>query len=262
MAPPKVISSVSEFIDTINEPSYQIGLFNAPVTPWYLGQPDLKSTLVPGMYKAGIEPGLEREMLRDYRMMSAELISLKGLYDADIMISAYLNGLPLRILEWSSNPLVALYFAVESLNIVNPGRVWILNPWVLNDLVAGLVYVPMTDSEYFKKYVVKLDDPDASTFPEATQPMAFRPYRSSRTLNTQNLFFTVHGKNPAALEDLSFFLKRAEAYLTYVEVEAGAKISIMNQLHDLGVSRFALFPTLSGLTRTVAYRHSQAYLKG
>jgi hypothetical protein len=257
----RTVSSVGEYLTALREPAFRLGLGDAPVNPWYLGQHDLDGSLLAPLYKAKIDPLLEREMLRDFRMTLAEFTPLKGLTDADIMIHAHLNNLPVRILEWSGNPLVALYFACENLDISKDGRVWILNPWVLNDLVASLTYVPMTDSEYMRRYVLLLDDPEALPYPEATQPMAFRPYRLMRYLTAQNIYFTIHGRSPGALEDLSFFLKRTESYLTYVTVEGVNKRFIMKQLHDLNVTRAALFPTLTGLCRTIAYRYSSAYLR-
>lgn len=254
------ISSVGEYLETLKQPAFRLGLEEAPVSPWYLGQADLNGTLEPSLYKTKIKPELEREMLRDFRMMAPEITPLKGFSDGEVMLTAHLNGLPARVLEWSANPLVALYLALESLSAAD-ARVWILNPWVLNDLVASLNYVPMTDTDYFKKYVVGLDDPNAPQLPEATQPMAFRPYRTLRTMNTQNTYITVHGKSPAALENLSFFLKRATAYLTFVVIRGDAKKSMMKQLDGMGITRFNLFPGLAGLARTLAYRYSDAYLK-
>lgn len=260
MASPTVVSSIAEYMATLQEPAFQLGLAGLPVTPWYHGNPDLNGTLLPSLYKSGTDPQLEREMLRDYRMMANEHGLLKGTPDADVMIHAHANGLPSRVLEWSANPLVALFHAVENLNKSAPGRVWILNPWTLNDLVDSLNYVPMTDSDYFMKYVVKLDDADAPLQPEATQPMAFRPYRFVRPMNTQNLYFTVHGRSAGALENMTFYLKRNDSYLTYLLIDPDAKTSIMKQLHDMGVTRFNLFPSPASLTRTLAYRYSAAYL--
>lgn len=260
MASPRSVASVGEYLAVLNEPAQRLGLHGTPVSPWYIGQPDLNGTLVPALYKSKIDPALEREMLRDFRMMGQEMMPLKGTLETDIMWNAHANGLPLRVMEWAANPLAALFLAIESLGGAD-GRVWILNPWVLNHLTGDLTYVPMVDSPYFAKYVVKLDDPDAPPLPAAVQPMAFRPYRTARHFNTQNTYITVHGKSPAALEDLTFFLKRADAFLTYVVIEAAAKKRMMKQLHDMGVTRFMLFPGLSSLTRTLAYRYSADYLQ-
>jgi hypothetical protein len=135
----------------------------------------------------------------------------------------------------------------------------VLNPWELNYRVASLLYVPPVESSYFASYVVNLDDPDASPSPQASQPMAFRPTRTSRNYNLQNIFWTVHGKSPTSIDKLSFFMKRADVFTTDIIVEAGAKKDIMRELHDIGMTRANLFPGAASLARTIAYRYSKNY---
>jgi len=260
MAAATIVSSVTEFLDAVEDPRNRLGLAEVPATPWYLGQPDLKGDLLPPFYKSGIKPEYEREVLRDYRLSSAEFAPIRSLADYEILVSAQLNALPTRIIEWSANPLFALFQAVESMNAAEPGRVWILNPWTLNDLTAGLSFVPVTDGDAFKKYVVKIDDPDASPLPEASQPMAFRPTRTTRNYNLQNIYWTIHGKSATGLNGLTFFLKRADEFLKMIHVAADSKKDIMKELHDIGVTRSNFFPGLTSLTRTLAYRYSKNYI--
>jgi hypothetical protein len=253
------ISSVSEYLSVIAEPKNQLGLVLAPISPWYLGHPDLKGDLTPAFYKSGIQPDLERELLRDYRQMSAEFAPVRGLADGEIMISAHLAGMPSRIIEWSANPLFALFLAVESMS-GDTGRVWVLNPWRMNELASKLAYVPTVETDYFKKYVVQLDDQTASTVPEAGAPMAFRPNRTVRNYNTQNIYWTVHGKSGQSIHELSFFMKRADEFTTMIHVDPSAKKGIMKQLHDIGITRSNLFPGAASLSRTLAYRYSKNYI--
>jgi hypothetical protein len=259
--PEKLIRSTSEFIDTINSPAFMMGLLNAPVTPWYFGQPDTGGKLVPGLYKSGIDPSLERELLREFRLLTAEFASLKGQPDADVMIAAHQGTVPSRIIEWQGNALAALFLAVESMAADKHGKIWILNPWTMNELCAQLSLVPSTDSDYFKKYVVALNDPEASPTPEATLPLAFKPYRVNRPYNTQAVGFTVHGSSPAPIEELKFFMKKATAFLSHILVEGERKRLIMKELHNLGVTRASLFPGAPSTVRTLVYRYSEAYLK-
>lgn len=255
------IASVGEFLAAVADPKNKLGLHATPATPWYLGQPDLKGDLVPPFYKAGIKPEHEREVLRDWRQMSAEFAPTGGLADWQLLMNAHLAGVPSRIIEWSANPLVALFTAVESLS-ADDGRVWVLNPWIMNEHTADLLFVPPVDSAYFKKYAVKIDALDASALPEAAPPMAFRPTRSSRSQNAQNLYWTVHGKDATPLDKLIFFMKRADLFLNAIPIPAGAKKLIMKELHDIGITRANLFPGAGALARTLAYRYSKHYLGG
>ncbi len=127
------ITSVSEYLSAIAEPKNQLGLLLAPISPWYLGQPDLKGDLMPAFYKSGIQPDLEREMLRDYRQMSAEFAACSRPRRLGNHGKRASGGMPSRIIEWSANPLFALFLAVESMG-GDTGRVWVLNPWRMNEL--------------------------------------------------------------------------------------------------------------------------------
>jgi hypothetical protein len=253
------ITSVNEYLSAVAEPKNQLGLALAPATPWYLGQPDLKGDLVPSFFKSGIAPELEREVLRDFQQMAAEYVPVTGTADWQLLVAAHMNGLPSRIIEWSANPLVALFLAVESMG-ADTGRVWVLNPWVMNEMTANLAFVPAASSGYFSKYVVKLDDPNAATLPEAAQPMAFRPARPVRSYNAQNIYWTIHGKAAMPLNELSFFLKRANVFLETILVAPDSKKAIMKQLHDIGITRANLFPSVGSLARTLAYRYSKNYI--
>src|SRR5262249_29467669 len=165
-----VITLVGDYLAAIAAPEKQLGLDSAPATPCYLGQPELKSELAPELYRPGIKPELEREMLREYRQLSAEFAPANGLTDWQLLVSAHLAGVPSRILEWSGNPLVALFFAAESMS-AETGRVWVLNPWAMNEQTANMAYVPPVESDYFKKYAIKLGPADQPALPEALQPM-------------------------------------------------------------------------------------------
>jgi len=255
------IGSVSGFLESVADPKNKLGLHSTPATPWYLGQSDLKGDLVPALYKSGIKPELEREVLRDYRQMSAEFAPTSGLQDWQLLVSAHLAGVPTRIIEWTGNPLVALFLAAETMS-ADAGRIWVLNPWVMNANTGNLSYVPPVESDYFKKYAVKLDLPDAPVAPEAAQPLAFRPTRTIRNYNTQNIYWTVHGKDATPLDKLAFFMKRADVFVTSIQIEGGSKKAIVKELHDIGVTRANLFPGAASLAKTLAYRYSKNYLGG
>ena len=256
---PKIVGSLADYIKTLKSPVFQLGLAGAPVTPWYLGQPDPAGKLLPALYRGSINPELEREILREFRMLAAEFIAPKGVTDREWLVHAHQNGLPARIIEWQANSLAALFLAVESMDASKHGRVWIFNPWAFNDASAGLPYVPMIDEPYIEKYVVKLSDPDAKMFPEAEAPMAFRPYRNLRTYNLQNTFFTIHGNDREPLEAMRFFARKTGIVLTYILIEGAAKKAIMKELYGIGVTRASLFPGVGSIAKTLAYRYSKDY---
>jgi hypothetical protein len=257
---PLLIRSLSEYIETLKMPAYLLGLAGAPVTPWYLGQADATGKLLPTLYKGNANAELEREMLREFRMLAAEFIAPKGVTDREWLMHGHQNGLPSRIIEWQGNAQAALFLAVETMDAAKHGRVWVFNPWAYNGIANDLAYVPMIDEAYADPYVVKVSDPEASGGPKAELPMAFRPYRNVRNYNTQNIFITIHGNIREPLDGLRFPGAILGPYLTFVLIDGTRKKAIMKELHLAGVTRASLFPGVASVAKVVAYRYSKDYV--
>jgi hypothetical protein len=260
MAQVRIIRRLSEFVEAIRKPPFLLGLHGQPTTPWYLGQPNANGSLLPAFYTAGTTPSLEREILRDFRVLAAEFIPPTGVPDQAWLVHAHQNGMPTRILEWQGNPLAALFLAVESMAQDKHGKVWIFNPWIFNEGSAGISHVPMTDTEYFLKYVVQLSNPDALLYPEAEYPMAFRPYRNIRPYSTQGVYWTVHGSHADPIETQRFFLRKTESFLTFLLIEGEQKKAILKELYEINVTRASLFPGLASVVKTLGYRYSKDYV--
>ena len=256
----KIIRSVSDYLEAIKARPFLFDLGTSTVQPWYLGQADAGVELLPGLYKSGINPELEREMLRDFRMLAAEFIPPKNVTDWEWLVHAQQNGVPTRIMEWMANPLAALYLAVESMSSAAHGKVWVFNPWLFNEMTAGIGYVPMIDALPAQNYVVNLTDPAAYTIPTAEWPMAFRPYRNVRLYNTQGIYYTVHGYKRDPLENYRPLLRKRTEFITFMLVDADRKKAILKELFELNVTRVTLFPTLTNLARTLTYRYSKDYV--
>jgi hypothetical protein len=236
-------------------------LGSSTVQPWYLGQADAGGEILPALYKSGINAELEREILRDFRMLAAEFIPPKSVTDWEWLLHAHQNGLPTRIVEWMANPLAALFMAVESMSTAAHGKVWVFNPWLYNEMTGGIGYVPMVDAEPIKSYVVNLTDPQAYTTPVAEWPMAFRPYRNNRPYNTQGIYFTIHGYRKEPVEAYRPLLRKRGDFITFMLIDADRKKAILKELFEMNVTRMMLVPTLSSLTKTLTYRYSKDYVQ-
>jgi hypothetical protein len=261
MATIKIIRSVPEYMEAVKTRPFLFDLASSTVQPWYLGQADAGLELLPSLYRSGINPELEREMLRDFRMLSAEFIPPRSVTDWEWLFNAHTNGMPSRIIEWMANPLAALFHAVESLSTASHGKVWVFNPWLFNEMTGSVAYVPMVDSEPAKSYVVNLTDPSAYTTPRAEWPMAFRPYRMSRQYNTQGVYFTIHGYKREPIENYRPLLRKKGDFITFMLIDADRKKHILKELFEMNVTRMALIPTLTSLARTLTYRYSKDYVQ-
>ena len=76
---------------------------------------------------------LERRMLNELKRRSARDPSVLGKDDWDALVVAQHYGMATRLLDWTTNPLIALWFAISDRKVESDGYVFLLP--VSDDLV-------------------------------------------------------------------------------------------------------------------------------
>ncbi len=100
----------------------------------FRGIADSEYDLLPGLARLKhTENDTEKELINDFLTHRPDAFS--GLADFDILAKMQHYGLPTRLLDFSINPLVALYFACES-KISKNGRILCHNTYLQNDSEA------------------------------------------------------------------------------------------------------------------------------
>ena len=100
----------------------------------FRGIADSEYDLSPGLVRLkNVEENTEKELINDFLTHRPDAFS--GLTDFDILAKMQHYGLPTRLLDFSINPLVALYFACESKMSKN-GRILCHNTFLQNDSEA------------------------------------------------------------------------------------------------------------------------------
>ena len=254
------IASVSQYVEISEDIVRELKLRNATIHPWYRGQADHTWPLKPSLYRPNIniDARFERELIRDFRIKCADFINIKPQSDTDWLFLAQHHGLPTRLLDWTENPLVALYFATKG-RFDADGRVWIVHPWRLNEGSIDRISVPTTDSSDFKKYVVDIGSPEVSRELQAEDPMAFRAFYSFRRSNSQAGVFTMHGKRVQGIDKMPRFEKKD--FLFSVLIKKERKLKLQKELYRLGIHEWGLFQSLESLTETLVFRYGREYLR-
>ncbi|MCF2949270.1 FRG domain-containing protein [Paraglaciecola aquimarina] len=140
------------------------------------------------------------------------------LNDIEWLTIAQHHGLPTRLLDWSLSPLVACFFAVQSLT---------------RDDAAVFIY----DIGKFKKEEeIKLS--------ELKEITAFFPSHATKRITSQSGMFTIHPTASMKLEPKS---------LKKILIPASRKKYFLEKLVKYGVHHGTIFPDLDGLSSYVRY---------
>ena len=146
------------------------------------------------------------------------------------------HGLPTRLLDWSTSPLTALYFAVcDKSQDKSDACLWVLNPSHLNKIHnASFPHVYDNDQE--------------TIFTKASKLVLaiHAPYTDLR-MKLQQSEFTLHA-DYRAIEDES----GAEIFLQEKIIIPGhLKHKIRARLASLGVTRSTLFPDMDNIAQAI-----------
>lgn len=128
------IKNLSEYIQLVTTIS-SVNKDDLPgETVIFRGIADSEYDLTPGLARLrNVEENTEKELINDFLTHRPDAFS--GLADFDILAKMQHYGLPTRLLDFSINPLVALYFACETKMSKN-GRILCHNTLLQNDSEA------------------------------------------------------------------------------------------------------------------------------
>lgn len=128
--PTFIIKNLSDYIHLVTSiSSVNKGPYSNTVI--FRGISDSQYDLVPGLARLKkSDEDTELDLINDFLTRRPD--AFNGLSDFDILAKMQHYGLPTRLLDFSLNPLVALYFACES-KITKDGRILCHNTYLQND---------------------------------------------------------------------------------------------------------------------------------
>ncbi|MDO3627650.1 FRG domain-containing protein [Mucilaginibacter sp. BT774] len=203
----------------------------------YRGQEDADWRLMPRIARLSVTTGFtdrENDLIEEFKLQGRSWIPNDVLNNPwDLLALAQHHGLKTRLLDWSSNPLVALWFAFEKESTVKKRSVWILE--VSKDELADIHKgSPMNQGK----------------------TKAFKPSHITKRITAQAGWFTTH----KYLDDKGKFipLDRNNTYVTKLvrlDIDNEKREEILLVLDKLGINSSSLFPDLEGLTQYLNWRY-------
>lgn len=178
----------------------------------------------------------EEILYNDFRRKSLSHINASNNYSKIEWLSiAQHYGLPTRLLDWTKNPLVALWFAVkEPAHNKKNATLWVLIPDE-NDVINDHNIDPFIINDI----------------------MVYMPSYSIQRIISQAAIFTIH--NYDQINDEFISLNKIDEYKKKIikyEIPADRFSYIRFELDRYGINYHTLFPDLDGLCNHLMYLHT------
>lgn len=160
------------------------------------------------------------------------------------------HGLPTRLLDWTTNAAIALFFA--SLNAPDvkkdaDGAVFILNPIDLNrdvDPKHPRIFDAHSDADTINRYLELTGKQNA----RGLKTIAINPVWNSERIVLQQGTFTLHGSKHFTLTS------KQVPSLVYACVPKECKNDLLRELQQVGINEMSIFPEPEHMCRYLIWR--------
>lgn len=216
-----LIRTFKEFHEIVQSTDSNVDVFR--------GVLDSKYELIPklGRQQMRFRRGLlvaEERMLSLFKNHAAPYLQRSDLSTWELLAIAQHHGLPTRLLDWSRNPLVAAYFAVEA-GASCDSAVYVLK---------GQTFI---DTESVSPFTLK-------------EVSKYIPLHITPRITAQSGLFTVHPDPTKALNSSS---------VEKLVIEASFRRELKKILYRYGIHRAALFPGLDGLAAHIQWLNTDSH---
>lgn len=228
-----------------------------PSAIWCRGVNNSSFSLIPGCVWRGIDLELEESFVGEF------LIHYRSYYDKSVKDPLELYalmqhyGLPTRLLDWTSSPLVALYFSLEN-ESPTENAVWIMSPVDLNKIAIGIETNIVPKENIFHCYTkpwLPATLRDGYTDEVPAHPFAFKHPLVNPRISAQKGCFTFHGSEHHGIEH--YFEKSGnECLVKLILKEKKNRIEMLHQLYALGYREDDIYQDLNSLTRRILREQS------
>ena len=275
------IKHVSEYIKYLEDDTARY-INKQPII--FRGEPRVDYKLIPSLYRERTEYGVtanvymeaekEKDIIQEFVTEAAGYINQLDIEDSFRWIQyAQHFGTPTRLLDWTSNPLVALYFACSS-NDTQDGKVHILQSNYYKQITSEQINTILHNKT--------INEATSNMIWEGEEgypyPVVFKPYYFDKRMSAQSSCFMVWGNQRRPLDMIVYDLEQKKKGRALVKKEETAGVKrvyeeegvtlksllvcsdskkrILHELDVININQATLFPGLDGIGRSIEWRNN------
>lgn len=179
----------------------------------------------------------EIKMLLELRRRSSLIVKENLKSNWDWLTYAQHHGMATRLLDWSTNPLVALWFAIQDHRKIDTHSYLYLFFALEEDILSD-------------------DEVEILSPFQINRTRVLRPNLNNKRIVSQNGWFTCHHYHNGLFASLQSIENYQENRIHRFKIEPKDKPAFLHQLDVLGINAQSVYPDIYGLAQQINWEHS------
>lgn len=234
-----------------------------PAALWYRGHQSAEWELTPSLLRPQNKALLsgEESIYFEYQLNAPRFPDCPSEHQGGPyawLCSMQHHGLPTRLLDWTTRPIKALYFAVANADGSSDAAIWILQPSAWNatfhtdpHVYAAVSGLSSRIQDTFSRYM-----PWHRNQSRDLMPMAIMVPQTEPRLSAQAGAFTIHGWNPQSIAAAAE--ARGFVQLQSIHIPKDSVLELRRSLLEFWCKETDVFPDLDALSRQIARSHRES----
>jgi len=234
----KIVKNISSLIQNLKIHTSDL---NQPI--WYRGHAKQDWLLESRLIRENLATS-ERDYINKFKQNATLILSDEIRHNLNNSEFEWLflmqhNGFPTRLLDWTENPLVGLYFVIRKRQYFShDGTLWVLLPTKLNE-ISNLGYGPNIIPSFEEQLIQDCTPERIAQTGGQNNPVAAIAPRNNRRMQAQLGVFTISPANNRRIDTIG----NGDHIWKYT-IPADYKEEIANEFKLLAINEFTLFPEI------------------